>query len=81
GAFGNFIRARSALRVGLLPAVPRHKVEFIGNAAGTGAKMVLAGKSCREEAEAIAKETEYIELAGRPDFQMEFAAAMMFPDS
>ena len=81
GAFGNFIRARSALRVGLLPAVPQHKVEFIGNAAGTGAKMVLAGKSCREEAEAIAKETEYIELAGRPDFQMEFAAAMMFPDS
>ena len=81
GAFGNFIRARSALRVGLLPPVPRHKVEFIGNAAGTGAKMVLAGKSCRAEAEAIAKETEYIELAGRPDFQMEFAAAMMFPES
>ena len=43
--------------------------------------MVLAGKSCREEAEAIARETEYIELAGRTDFQMEFAAAMMFPES
>lgn len=81
GAFGNFIRAQSALRIGLLPPVPRHKVKFIGNAAGTGAKMVLAGKSCRGEAEAIAKETEYIELAGRADFQMEFAAAMMFPES
>jgi len=81
GAFGNFIRARSALRVGLLPPVPRHKVEFIGNAAGTGAKMVLAGKRCRADAEAIAKETEYIELGGRPDFQMEFAEAMMFPES
>ncbi|MFH1732501.1 MAG: ASKHA domain-containing protein [Planctomycetota bacterium] len=81
GAFGNFIRVRSALRVGLLPPVPRHKVEFIGNAAGTGAKMVLAGKRCRAEAEVIARETEYIELAGRPDFQMEFAAAMMFPES
>ena len=81
GAFGNFIRARSALRVGLLPAVPQYKVEFIGNAAGTGSRMVLAGKSCREEAEAIARETEYIELAGRADFQMEFAAAMMFPEA
>ena len=81
GAFGNFIRVRSALRVGLLPAVPQHKVEFIGNAAGTGSKMVLAGKSCREEAEVIARETEYIELAGRADFQMEFAAAMMFPEA
>ncbi len=80
GAFGNFIRARSALRIGLLPPIPRHKVEFIGNAAGTGSKMVLMGKRCRARAEAIGKETEYIELAGRPDFQMEFAAAMLFPD-
>jgi len=81
GAFGNFVRAPSALRVGLLPAVPREKVEFIGNAAGTGAKMVLAGQSCRAQAEAIAKSTEYIELAGRADFQTEFAAGMIFPES
>ena len=80
GAFGNFIRRGSALRVGLLPDVPDEKVEFIGNAAGTGAKMVLAGKACRGAAEAIAKNTEHIELAGRPDFQMEFAEAMIFPE-
>jgi len=80
GAFGNFVRARSAARIGLLPAELRDRVEFIGNAAGTGAKMVLAGRSCREAAERIARETEYVELAGRPDFQMEFAEAMMFPE-
>ena len=80
GAFGNFIRRESALRVGLLPDVPEEKVEFIGNAAGTGAKMVLAGRTCREAAEVIARHTEYIELAGRPDFQMEFVEAMIFPE-
>jgi uncharacterized 2Fe-2S/4Fe-4S cluster protein (DUF4445 family) len=79
GAFGNYVRAETVIRIGLLPDVPASKVEFIGNAAGTGARMVLAGKTCRETAEEIARTTEYIELAGRPDFQMEFAAAMMFP--
>ncbi len=81
GAFGNFVRARSVVRIGLLPSVPLSKVEFIGNAASTGAKMVLAAKTCRETAESIAKHTEYIELAGRADFQMQFVDAMMFPES
>jgi len=80
GAFGNFVRAQSAIRIGLLPDVPIDKVKFIGNAAGTGAKMVLAGKTCRQEAESLAKQTRYVELAGRPDFQMEFAEAMLFPE-
>ncbi|MFW6107837.1 MAG: ASKHA domain-containing protein [bacterium] len=80
GAFGNFARPRSVIRLGLLPGVPEGKVEFIGNAAGTGVQMVLAGRSCRESVDRIARTTEYIELAGRPDFQMEFAEAMMFPD-
>jgi uncharacterized 2Fe-2S/4Fe-4S cluster protein (DUF4445 family) len=79
GAFGNFVRPESVIRIGLLPDVSVHKVEFIGNAAGTGAQMVLAGRSCRAQAEAIARETDYIELAGRTDFQAEFAAAMLFP--
>ena len=80
GAFGNFLRARSVLRIGLMPPLPESRVEFIGNAAGTGARMVLADRSCREAAEWIAKHTEYVELAGRSDFQEEFASALMFPE-
>ena len=79
GAFGNFARPRSVIRMGLLPGMPTSKVEFIGNAAGTGVQMALAGRRCREQADRIARETEYIELAGRPDFQMKFAEAMIFP--
>ena len=79
GAFGNFIRRSMAKRLGLLPDIPSDRIAFVGNAAGTGAKMVLAARELRAEAERISREVEYIELAGRPDFQEAFMTAMLFP--
>jgi len=81
GAFGNFIRRSQAKRIGLLPDVPTEKIRFVGNAAGTGAKMVLAARHCRADTERISKECRYIELANRVDFQAAFAESMMFPES
>jgi len=80
GAFGNFIRRSMAKRIGLLPDIPTDRITFIGNAAGAGARMALISKECREEAAWISRNTEYIELGGRPDFQQEFMAAMLFPE-
>ena len=37
GAFGNYIRRESALRIGLLPDVRIEKIHFVGNAAAAGA--------------------------------------------
>jgi uncharacterized 2Fe-2S/4Fe-4S cluster protein (DUF4445 family) len=79
GAFGNFVRPQSVERIGLLPGLSAEKIEFVGNAAGTGAKMALADKTCRSTAENIAVQTKYVELTGRTDFQAEFAEAMLFP--
>jgi len=81
GTFGNFIRRSNAKRIGLLPDIPSERIQFIGNAAGAGAKLALLSRTCREEAEEISVRTEYIELGARLDFQQEFAAAMMFPES
>lgn len=81
GAFGNFIRRKNAQRIGLLPPIPRERVLFIGNAAGAGARMALMSRRCKEEANAISDRAEYVELAGRPDFQDAFAEAMMFPEA
>jgi uncharacterized 2Fe-2S/4Fe-4S cluster protein (DUF4445 family) len=78
GAFGNFIRRSMAQRIGLLPAIPTEKIRFIGNAAAEGAEMALLDRACREEAEQISRSARYLELAARPEFQMEFASAMMF---
>lgn len=79
GAFGNFIRRKMAKRIGLLPDVPSERIRYIGNAAGAGARMALLSQRCKDEANAISERVEYLELAARPDFQMEFALAMMFP--
>lgn len=79
GAFGNYIRKESALRIGLLPPVPPEKVTQIGNAAGTGAKLVALDRDLLREAEDLSLEARYVELAGRGDFQMIFAEAMLFP--
>jgi len=79
GAFGNFIRRSMAKRLGLLPDIPSERIAFVGNAAATGAKMVLAARELRAEAERISREVRYIELAGRADFQERFATSMLFP--
>jgi len=79
GGFGNFIRRSNAIRIGLLPPVPTSRVEFVGNAASEGAKMALLSRSCRRDAELISRNTEYVELASRPDFQNLFAEHLMFP--
>jgi len=78
GAFGNFIRRSMAKRLGLLPGIASEKIKFVGNAAGTGAKMLLAARKFREEAEIISRNVRYVELGGRPDFQEQFMMSMLF---
>lgn len=78
GAFGNFIRRESALRIGLLPQVGVERVHFVGNAAGSGARMILLSSECRRLAADLAERIEYVEIAHEPDFQGVFAEALMF---
>ncbi len=78
GAFGNYIRRSSACRIGLLPDIQHEKIVYIGNAASSGAQMVLLSSSCRRMACRVVSEIEYIEIAHKPDFQMVFAECLMF---
>lgn len=80
GAFGNFIRRSNARRIGMLPQVSRSKIRFVGNTASFGAKMVLLSRAESEYAARVVDNTEHIDLSASPDFQMEFAAAMLFPE-
>ncbi len=79
GAFGNYIKKESALRLGLIPSIGLENVRSIGNAAFVGSKMALCSKDALQESIEIAKKVEHIELSGRSDFQEEFANAMLFP--
>ena len=78
GAFGNYIRRESAQRIGLLPNVPIERVRFVGNAAASGAQMILVCRQCREKAKEIARKIKYVEIAHEAEFQAVFAESMRF---
>jgi len=78
GAFGNFLRKESALRIGLLPQIAIERIRFIGNAAAAGAELILPSTYWRDRAKQLAKKIEYIELASDKDFQAIFTNSMNF---
>lgn len=76
GAFGNYIRPSSAIRIGLLPNVPLDRIQSVGNAAATGAEILLISEECRERAAQLARRIQYVEIAHEKDFADTFADAM-----
>lgn len=78
GAFGSYIKKESAMRIGLLPKISLDKVKSIGNSSSIGAKQYLVSDTKRKESIEIVKNTEYIELCLRPDFQEKFMDSMIF---
>ena len=78
GAFGNYMDAGAACRIGLLPAELEDKIKSVGNAAGDGAKILALRPSQLPRCENIAKDTEFLELASLAGFQRCFAEKMRF---
>jgi uncharacterized 2Fe-2S/4Fe-4S cluster protein (DUF4445 family) len=79
GAFGSHIDKVQAMVMGMFPDCDLDKVEFVGNAAGDGARIALLSVDRRREANKIARKVEYIELALEEDFNDRFGEAMQFP--
>jgi uncharacterized 2Fe-2S/4Fe-4S cluster protein (DUF4445 family) len=77
GAFGNYIRPASAVRVGLLPNVPLERIHFVGNAAASGAQMLLLSDECRAMAAALTRKIQYVEIANEKAFNEVFAESML----
>jgi uncharacterized 2Fe-2S/4Fe-4S cluster protein (DUF4445 family) len=80
GAFGNFIRRNNARRIGMLPQIPTERIRFVGNTASFGAKRALLSGAEKAYAGRIVREVRHVDLSTNPEFQMEFSAAMMFPE-
>jgi uncharacterized 2Fe-2S/4Fe-4S cluster protein (DUF4445 family) len=79
GGFGNYLSIRSAVRLGLIPALPAGRIRYVGNAAALGAQLALVSESERARAERLARAIEHVSLASHPDFQDLFVEAMNFP--
>jgi uncharacterized 2Fe-2S/4Fe-4S cluster protein (DUF4445 family) len=74
GAFGNYVKTESAIRIGLIEA-PAERIHASGNTALRGAKMLLLATD-----EPALPAIEHVSLAEERDFQEEFAGCMAFPD-
>src|SRR5216110_906286 len=79
GGFGNYVSIPSAVRIGLIPALPLSRVRYVGNAASLGAQLCLLSEAERARAEDVAGRIEHVSLAAHPDFEQIFVDAMNFP--
>jgi len=79
GAFGNYVDPQNAKIIGMYPDVPLERVEFVGNTAGSGARIALLSLDARMTAEDLAKKIKYVELGADPAFQNEFLKATYLP--
>ena len=79
GGFGNYVSIASALRIGLIPPLPKEKIRYVGNAASLGAQLCLVSETERQRAESVAARIEHVSLAAHPDFERIFVEAMNFP--
>ena len=78
GAFGSFLNPQSACRIGLLPEELLDRIEPVGNAAGSGAKMLACDKDLLPLTQELTEKIEFLELASLPEFSKTFAKAMRF---
>jgi uncharacterized 2Fe-2S/4Fe-4S cluster protein (DUF4445 family) len=79
GGFGNYLSIASAVRIGLIPDLPRERIRYVGNAASLGAQLSLLSEPERARADDIARRIEHVSLAAHPDFEQIFVDCMNFP--
>jgi uncharacterized 2Fe-2S/4Fe-4S cluster protein (DUF4445 family) len=80
GALGNYVDPLSAIRIGLIPKFDPSIVSSLGNAASTGASMVLLSKNYWEMANRLSDFIEHVELSSCLDFEDDFVENMDFPE-
>lgn len=80
GGFGTRLNLHSAAAVGLLPRAWLSRTETLGNAALTGAAMLLTDRSLINKADAIASQAVHVDLGGNDRFAERFMRSMAFPD-
>lgn len=79
GAFGTHLDLESAVAIGVLPRLPNARYRQVGNAAGSGAKMMLVSAAARARAAEIARRARRIELKDYERFNRLLARATRFP--
>ena len=79
GGFGNYLNIEKAVGIGLLPDIPRERIEFVGNSSLMGARMALLSFHAFEKAVGISQSITNIELSKFALFADEYMASLYLP--
>jgi uncharacterized 2Fe-2S/4Fe-4S cluster protein (DUF4445 family) len=79
GGFGRFINVEAAVRIGMLPDIPRDRFSYLGNSSLTGATLALLSKAHRERLKDLAKKMTYVDLSGDNRYMDAYVAALFLP--
>lgn len=79
GAFGTYLDINSAKRIGMFPNLPTERFEQVGNAAGSGARMMVISETARRKGTDFSRRSSYVELTLFPDFQNIYMQSLQFP--
>jgi uncharacterized 2Fe-2S/4Fe-4S cluster protein (DUF4445 family) len=79
GGIGSGINIENAVRIGMLPDIPRELYSYIGNSSLSGACCMLLSDEAREKVESLASNMTYLELSSEPKYMDEFVASCFIP--
>ena len=79
GNFGQSLEIEQAVRIGLLPDIPRERIQFIGNSSLAGARAALLSRVAWWRAQEIASSITCLELTVEPRYFDEYTAALFLP--
>ena len=79
GNFGQSLEIEQAVRIGLLPDIPRERIQFIGNSSLAGAREALLSRAAWQRAQEIASSITCLELTVEPRYFEEYTAALFLP--
>jgi len=79
GNFGQSLEIEQAVRIGLLPDIPRERIQFIGNSSLAGAGAALLSRDAWKRAQQIASSITCLELTVEPHYFDEYTAALFLP--
>lgn len=80
GGFGSHIDLKSAAAIGLIPRDMIARAKPVGNAAITGAAILLCNPSAALSAREIAKAARHVKLGGDEEFNKLYIENMLFPE-
>jgi len=77
--FGQYIQIGDAVRIGLLPDLPRGRFTYVGNSALTGAYIALLSREHRRRLAALAGRMTYVDLGSDPRYMDSYVKALFLP--